>query len=93
MNERVKVDAGRVEAQEAWFVWVSEPGFTYAPDWAAGGSCSTRKAAMAIAVSIAVSRDATVYILVARRDGDPKAAVVSREHPEGVPVEWVGGES
>jgi len=37
MNERVKVDAGRVEAQEAWFVWVSEPGFTYAPDWAAGG--------------------------------------------------------
>lgn len=91
MNERVKVGAGQVEARSAWLTWAREPGYISAPDWAAVGAAMTnREDAMQTAVVFA-SGDARPHILVARYIGDPEAVVVSREHPEGVLVDWVGG--
>lgn len=89
MSERVKVDAGQVQRQEAWCLWEC---IQYRElKWRPMGSSPTKTGAMKIASVLSARRDRQIF--TARYIGDPEAVVVSREHPEGVPVEWTGGES
>ena len=95
MSERVKVDAGQVEDPDKWLLWsfqgspTPEWGFWPIPAWSHAPAGAGKSWTVPFAARLCDKGDGR--FLVARYIGDPEAVVVSREHPEGVPVEWTGG--